>query len=321
MANKTILAALYIRCSTEMQGETSPEQQRQLAEKYALENNYEIIVSFEDIGKSGISFEKRPGFSSLLKAVQSNPPFEAVLVLDESRWGRAGASSSIYYKELFKRTGNVDVVMVRTIAKTGNATFDTMLNAFEGGLSHEESRTKSIRTLDGCISAVRKGHSAGGIAPYGYKRIAVNQHTQERRNLGLIKDKEGIPVLNAKGLLMFEQIRPKEEYTVHEIGDSAEVEIVKKMFQWKAQEGYGYSKIAKKLNAEGCPCPKRGRWNQSDRKWSVGAVRYILANPAYKGIDRYGRLKKEGIGKSAKRFIEEDDNKLDVHAGCYARNR
>ena len=81
MTNNIILAALYIRCSTDMQAETSPEQQRQLAEKYALENNYKIIVSFEDIGKSGISFEKRPGFNSLLKAVQSNPPFQAVLVL------------------------------------------------------------------------------------------------------------------------------------------------------------------------------------------------------------------------------------------------
>ena len=309
MTNNIILAALYIRCSTDMQAETSPEQQRQLAEKYALENNYKIIVSFEDIGKSGISFEKRPGFNSLLKAVQSNPPFQAVLVLDESRWGRAGASSSIYYKELFKRTGNVDVVMVRTIAKTGNATFDTMLNAFEGGLSHEESRTKSIRTLDGCRSAVRNGHSAGGTSPFGYKRVAVNRFTGERRDLRIVKDRDGNPVVNEKGLLMFEQIRPKEEYTVWEIGLAEEVAVVKQIFEWKGREGYGISKIAKMLNAKGLPCPKRGKWNQSDQKWSAGAVRYIVINPVYMGVRTYDRLKKNGIGKSANRFIEKDKSK------------
>lgn len=161
----TKIAVGYVRCSTDMQAETSPEQQKELILDWAKKNGFELADWFLDIGKSGTSFEKRPEFVRLKARVESNPNFRTVIVLDESRWGRAGANDSIYYKTLFKKAGNVDVVMMRTMANTGNPTFDTMLGAFEGGLSHEESKKKSERTYDGCLSAIRQGHSSGGTAP------------------------------------------------------------------------------------------------------------------------------------------------------------
>jgi DNA invertase Pin-like site-specific DNA recombinase len=230
-------------------------------------------------------------------------------VLDESRWGRAGASDSIYYKALFRKTANVDVVMVRTIANTGNATFDTMLNAFEGGLSQEESKKKSERTLDGLLATVRKGNSGGGYPPFGYRRVAVNRFTGERRILGPLVDKEDNPILNDKGRIVMEQIRPKEEVVVWEPGDPEEIAIVRRMFDLRIKSGYGPSKIARILNDESISCPKRGRWCNVDQKWSMGTVRSILMNPTYSGIRAYNRQKKKGIGKYSPRYWESDHSK------------
>ncbi len=298
----------YVRCSTDMQAETSPEQQKQLILDWAGKNGFHLVEWFIDVGKSGTSFEKRPEFVRLRSRVETKPNFQTVIVLDESRWGRAGANDSIYYKTHFKKTANVEVIMVRTIANTGNQTFDTMLGAFEGGLSQEESKKKSERTLDGCISAVRLGHSGGGTAPYGYRRVAVNRFTLTKRVLEVIRGKDGNPTLNEKGLPISEQIRPKEEYVVWEPGDPKEIEVVRRIFELRMSHKYGYGKIAKLLNSENISCPKRGKWQRWDQKWSGATIGAIVRNPTYMGARVYNRLKKRGIGKFAQRYWVKDSS-------------
>ena len=306
------IAVGYIRCSTDMQAETSPEQQKALILEYAEKNGYWVSDWFVDIGKSGTSFDKRPAFARLKSAVESRPNFTHVIVLDESRWGRAGADEGIYYKMHFKKTSGVEVVIARTIARTGNQAVDSMLGAFESGLSQEESVKKSERTYDGCVSAVNKGHSAGGIAPYGYRRVAIHVATGERRILGVLRDKEGNEVLNSKGLPVYEQIRPKEEHTVWEPGYPSEIKVIKRIFDMRARLKYGYRKIASVLNEEGVPCPQSGKWQSREHKWASGTIGCIIRNPAYRGARVYDRLKKIGIGKAAKRYYVTDQSKWKI---------
>ena len=83
------IAVGYVRCSTDMQDD-STEQQKKAIEIWAKGNGYAIIEWFEDEGKSGTSFDKRPGFMRMVKRIESSTNFEYVLVYDESRWGRAG---------------------------------------------------------------------------------------------------------------------------------------------------------------------------------------------------------------------------------------
>ena len=295
----------YIRCSTDMQADTSPEQQKRIIGQWAEVNNYEILRWYEDAGKSGTSFEKRNAFLTLKKDAENRRDFQAVLVLDESRWGRAGAKESIFYKMYFEKL-NVEIRLVRTIASTGNEVIDTMLEAFEGGLSREESKKKSERCLDGGINAAMKGWSAGGTAPYGYKRVAINKFTGERRELGLILAPDNTPLLNEKGLPMFEQRKPKEEHVVWELGDAIEVQTVRLIFDWKVNKGYGYTKIAKLLNSQNVACPRRGRWRNIDSKWSSSTVRDVIYNLSYTGARIYNRLKRHGIGKFAVRYKQKE---------------
>jgi len=50
----------------------------------------------------------------------------------------------------------------------------------------------------GCLSAVKHGHSAGGTAPYGYRRVAVNRFSGQKRIMGVLRDNDGQIVLNDK---------------------------------------------------------------------------------------------------------------------------
>lgn len=81
------IAVGYLRCSTDMQDD-SVEQQKQEIQKWADANDYKVIEWYEDEGKSGTTFEKRPAFMRLMRRVESGANFEHILVYDESRWGR-----------------------------------------------------------------------------------------------------------------------------------------------------------------------------------------------------------------------------------------
>lgn len=45
--------------------------------------------------------------------------------------------------------------------------------------------------------------------------------------------------------------------------------------------------IADLFNREGIPCPRRGRWKNSDQRWSGVTVRCIVTNKSYCGIRIY----------------------------------
>jgi len=64
-------------------------------------------------------------------------------------------------------------------------------------------------------------------------------------------------VLNAKGRVVMEQIRPKEECVVWEPGDPGEIAVIRRMFEMRLKSAYGPAKIAKVLNEQHIPCPKR----------------------------------------------------------------
>jgi len=101
----------YIRVSTHMQEELSPEAQIRLLKDYASANNMIITQVYQDLGISGTKALKRPGFQSMIADCKSKEhPYDAVLVWKFSRFAR-NQEESIVYKSLLKKE-NVDVVSV-----------------------------------------------------------------------------------------------------------------------------------------------------------------------------------------------------------------
>src|SRR4051812_22206847 len=83
-----IPAAEYVRMSTEHQ-QYSTDNQAEAIRAYAASRGYEIVRSYSDQGKSGLTVEGRPGLQGLIADIEGHMAgFEALLVYDVSRLGR-----------------------------------------------------------------------------------------------------------------------------------------------------------------------------------------------------------------------------------------
>lgn len=107
-------AALYIRVSTHMQDELSPDAQQRLLLDYARSNN--MIVPGEFIfvekGLSGRKADRRPEFQRMISLAKQSPsPFDVILVWKYSRFAR-NQEESIVYKSLLRKQCKVEVISV-----------------------------------------------------------------------------------------------------------------------------------------------------------------------------------------------------------------
>jgi DNA invertase Pin-like site-specific DNA recombinase len=83
--------AVYARYSSDLQRETSIEDQIALARRYAEQQGWTVLDEhiYTDPAVSGASLEGRPGITALLAAAAISPrPFDFALVEDSSRTGR-----------------------------------------------------------------------------------------------------------------------------------------------------------------------------------------------------------------------------------------
>ena len=105
--------ALYIRVSTHLQEELSPDAQKRLLMEYAEAHNIIVLKEhiYIDSGISGRSARQRPQFNNMIAEAKSKEhPFDVILVWKYSRFAR-NQEESIVYKSMLKRE-NVDVISV-----------------------------------------------------------------------------------------------------------------------------------------------------------------------------------------------------------------
>lgn len=106
------IGALYIRVSTHMQEELSPESQKKILLEYAKANDIYVPNEyiFMDLGISGRKAEKRPDFQRMITLAKSNPsPFQVIVVWKFSRFAR-NQEESIVYKSLLNKQCGVEVI-------------------------------------------------------------------------------------------------------------------------------------------------------------------------------------------------------------------
>ena len=85
---KPFRAAQYVRMSTEHQQYSTLNQADKIRE-YADKRGIEIVRTYADDGKSGLSIGGRASLQRLIADVESgNTDFNLILVYDVSRWGR-----------------------------------------------------------------------------------------------------------------------------------------------------------------------------------------------------------------------------------------
>ena len=85
---KRFRAAQYVRMSTDQQQYSTQNQADKIAE-YAQQRNIDIVRTYADEGKSGLSIGGRASLQKLIADVETGvADFSIVLVYDVSRWGR-----------------------------------------------------------------------------------------------------------------------------------------------------------------------------------------------------------------------------------------
>lgn len=161
------LGAVYIRVSTDMQVELSPDSQLKMIKQYAAAND--IIITkdyiYTDDGISGRKAEKRPAFMRMIATAKVKPrPFDVILVWKFSRFAR-NREDSIVYKSMLKKECGIDVISVSE--PIGNDKTSILIEALLEAMDEYYSLNLSEEVKRGMTEKI----SRGGIVatpPFGY---------------------------------------------------------------------------------------------------------------------------------------------------------
>lgn len=108
-----MIAAAYIRVSTEDQTEYSPDSQLKRIYEYAQRHDMQIPEDyiFIDEGISGRTASKRPAFQQMIALARREHPFQKILVWKFSRFAR-NRQDSIFYKSMLRKDCGIEVISV-----------------------------------------------------------------------------------------------------------------------------------------------------------------------------------------------------------------
>src|SRR5262245_26765351 len=258
-------AAQYVRMSTEHQ-QYSTSNQGDIIRDYAQRRGFEIIRTYADEGKSGLSVAGRESLRAMIDDVQSGrADYSAILVYDVSRWGRfQDADESAYYEYLCKRAGIEVHYCAEQFENDGGPT-STIIKSVKRAMAGEYSRELSSKVFQGQCRLIELGYRQGGMAGYGLRRMLINQ-AGERKSL----------------LARGEQKSLQTDRVVLVPGPVEEVQLVRWIYDEFASKGKREAEIAADLNA-------RGLVTDLGRPWTRGTVHQVLTNEKYIGNNIYNR--------------------------------
>jgi site-specific DNA recombinase len=254
-----MLAAIYARKSTDQTGagDKSESVERQLAHAraYAIRKGWTVADAhaYADDGISGAEFgDRRPGLARLLNALKPRPPFQVLVMSEESRLGRESIEVAYALKAFVQAGVRVFLYLEDRERTIDSPTEKLLMNvaAFADELERERARQ---RTYDAMARKARALHVTGGRV-YGY---------------------DNVEVAGADGRRLHVVRRVNEEQAA----------VVRRIFALCA-EGQGFTRIAKALNEDGVAPPRRASG------WAPTAVREILLRPLYRGEVVWNRKQK-----------------------------
>jgi len=260
--------AAYMRMSTDMQQYSILNQSRAIA-AYAKQRDMVVVRIYRDDGRSGLDIEHRPGLLGLMEDIQrGHPGYEAILVLDVSRWGRfQNVDEAAFYEFLCWRAG-VRVCYVAELFENDGSPFAMIMKGLKRAMAAEYSRELSGKTSAGHRHLASLGYRQGAQPGYGLRRQLLNARGEPRTVLasGEVKSCTTDRIVLVPG--------PKEE-----------VRIVRWIFD-QCLAGQLCGEIARQLN-------DRGWLRPGQRAWTYGRVRFILQSEKYAGDAVYGRNSKK----------------------------
>jgi len=281
-----VRAAQYVRMSTEHQQYSTNNQADKILE-YAQRRNIEIVRTYADEGKSGLSLDGRASLQRLIADAESGQAdFSLVLVYDVSRWGRfQDADEAAFYEYKLKRKGILVTYVAEQFENDGSPV-STIVKGVKRAMAGEYSRELSNKVFAGQCRLIELGFRQGGPAGYGLRRVLVDQ-------TGSIKSE----------LSRGEHKSLQTDRVILMPGPDPEVQIVNQIYRLFNDEGIAESEIASRLNGQGLR-------TDLDRNWTRATVREVLTNEKYVGNNVYNRisfkLKKHRIVNQPDMWIKKE---------------
>lgn len=285
-SGSSIRAAQYVRMSTEHQ-KYSTENQSEVIKRYADARGMEIVHTYADEGKSGLSFGGRDALQRLIDDVRSRRAnFSRILVYDISRWGRfQDADESAYYEFICKEAG-ISVDYCAEQFENDGSLSATIIKNMKRAMAGEYSRELSTKVFAGQCRLITLGFRQGGMAGYGLRRILVDEQRNPKGTLaqGERKSLQTDRVILAPG--------PQEE-----------LEVVRRIYHLFVKERVRESEIAQLLNRDGLN-------TNLGRPWTRDTVHQVLTNEKYIGNNVYNhvsfKLKKVRVVNPPDMWIRAD---------------
>jgi len=266
-----LYVAAYLRMSTDLQ-KYSLENQLSAISAYAEAHGMVILRTFVDDGRSGLTVKNRPGLRALFQAISSGRvAFQAVLVLDVSRWGRfQNTDESAYYEFLCWKAG-IRVLYVGEVFENDHSPLSMIVKGLKRAMAAEYSREMSVKAWRGHMHLARLGYRMGAPPGFGLRRMLLGTDGTRKRILhpGELKNVAG-------------------EHVTLVPGPAREVRIVRWMFE-EYLRNPNCNHIARELN-------RRGVLNDAGRHWSCKTVLSLLDNEKYAGHLLYHRCSKKLAG-------------------------
>jgi DNA invertase Pin-like site-specific DNA recombinase len=281
---EAVPAAQYVRMSTDHQ-RYSIENQQALIQAFAGANNMEIVRTYMDAGKSGLTLRGRSGLSSLLADVVSGTaPFKAILVYDVSRWGRfQDADESAHYEFLCRRAG-IKLVYCAEQFSSDATPLGNILKSLKRAMAGEFSRELGVKVAAGKARIGKLGFRIGGIAGFGLRRQLLADGKTPGMVLG---DRQRKSIQTDRVTLV--------------PGPSEEIDLVRRMYVHYVYLGKSERHIANDLNEEG--------HTFFGRPWTRALVRNVLSNEKYIGNNVVGRV-------SSRLYTRQVSNPSDKWTRC-----
>jgi site-specific DNA recombinase len=257
-----MIAAIYARKSTDQSSvadeQKSVARQVEHARAYATRKGWSVVEEYVyvDDGISGAEFTNRPGFLRLMNALKPRPPFQILIMSEESRLGREAIETAYALKQII--TASVRVFLyLEDRERELNSPMEKAMLSLQTMADEMEREKARLRVTDAMTRKARAGYCCGGAA-FGY---------------------DNVPAIDASG---------RRSHVARRVNETEAV-VVRRIFDLCAA-GTGYTRIAKLLNAEQAltPRPKQDR----PSAWAPSSVKEILDRRTYLGEVVWNRTRK-----------------------------
>src|SRR5262245_59091630 len=257
-----MIAAIYARKSTDQSGvadeQKSVARQVEHAKAYANRKGWTVADEhvYIDDGISGAEFANRPGFLRLMNGLKPQPPFQVLVMSEESRLGREQIEVSYALKQIV-RAGVRVFFYLEDRERTLNSPIEKAMLSLQTMGDEMEREKARLRVTDAMTRKARAGHACGATC-FGY---------------------DNVPVVDSTG---------RRSHVERRINES-EARVVRRIFDLCAR-GTGYTRIAKLLNADREPAPRPKRTRPAG--WEPSSVKEVLDRPMYLGELTWNRTRK-----------------------------